>query len=509
MKLVRLNLIKIQKYNVHYLRSQLLLPNFNKNLTGKNKESPKKDRSDNETKSISCQILENNGFISDSTHSGHITYLPLGKRVLNKLTAIIRDEMNKISGQEIEMPSICDINLWNKTGRNELMGNELFRLNDRNQKKFCLCPTHEELVTTLVSKYSKLISNTCLGDNQSLRLYQITRKYRDESRPKHGLLRTREFLMKDMYSFHLSDSCVEKTYDEVCKSYEAIFNRLDLNYKKVNASVGAMGGKKSHEYHIESEVGEDKVYSCLKCSKSISADLINEKITNNEPFRQEDLCRLTDCCNELNNNQVLDHKRCIEIGHTFILGDRYTKCFPIDLVRNGKENSKNNNIVMGCYGIGVSRLLQASVDCHQLENHYPNWPLEIAPFQIAIIPARKGSKEEEKSQRLVKYLCEMFESNHLFKDDVYVDDRDWLTIGNRLVDTKLIGVPYIIVLGKCIHDEQLEIIINSTILQKALNKQTLNCHTRETAHVIKQLNNDYLYARKQSKLADYFRSQMN
>ena len=118
------------------------------------------------------------------------------------------------------MPALCDLSLWDLTGRNELMGSELFRLKDRHEKKLCLCPTHEEIVTNLVSKYSKLLSSYCFND--SLRLYQITRKYRDESRPKHGLLRSREFLMKDLYTFHINNACAEKTYENVCKAYETV-----------------------------------------------------------------------------------------------------------------------------------------------------------------------------------------------------------------------------------------------------------------------------------------------
>jgi prolyl-tRNA synthetase len=141
-------------------------------------------------------------------------------------------------------------------------------------------------VTSLVAKFSKIITNTMIGDElNSLRLYQITRKYRDESRPKHGLLRTREFLMKDMYSFHLSQECVEKTYAEVCKAYEAVFDRLDLKYNKVSASVGAMGGQKSHEFHVESEVGEDKIFSCPNCQKSVSIEFFKENTNSSDTVK--------------------------------------------------------------------------------------------------------------------------------------------------------------------------------------------------------------------------------
>jgi prolyl-tRNA synthetase len=191
---------------VHTLRSNFLIPVYN--MT----HGQAKTHHEGETQSVSHSILLENGFITDSTAAGFLTALPLGKRVLNKLTELVRFEMSRIGGQEIEMPTLCDLKLWKKTGRAELMGSELFTLKDRKQKEMCLCPTHEEILTSLVSDFSKKLPMHCLDANNSLRLYQITRKYRDESRPKHGLLRTREFLMKDMYTFHTTEQCVKKTY---------------------------------------------------------------------------------------------------------------------------------------------------------------------------------------------------------------------------------------------------------------------------------------------------------
>lgn len=214
----------LQKSHVHTLRSALLVPNSSRN-------APKTDK---ETKAISQLIMENNGFIVDSSLPGCLTQLPVGKRVLNKLTELIRFEMNTIGGQEIEMPALCDLSLWQQTGRAELMGSELFKLSDRKSKQLCLCPTHEEIVTSLVHHLGRALPSQSLNAKQSLRLYQITKKFRDESRPKHGLLRTREFLMKDMYTFHTNEKCVENTYSEVCAAYETIFDRLNLKYHKVS-----------------------------------------------------------------------------------------------------------------------------------------------------------------------------------------------------------------------------------------------------------------------------------
>ena len=476
--------------SVHFLRSQLFAPSF----LQPNKEKQTEKNTKNVNKSVSCTILESNGFISD-TGAGLITHLPLGKRVLNKLTDLIREEMNRINGQEIEMPSLSDLSLWSKTGRAELIGTELFKLTDRKEKQLCLCPTHEEIVTSLVSKFSLNLPATNLGESQSLRLYQITRKYRDESRPKHGLLRAREFLMKDMYTFHLSEKCVEKTYSDVCKAYETIFDRLDVPYLKTSASVGAMGGSKSHEYHVKSEIGEDRVFTCPNCKKSISADLVTE--SNSDKIELNKLCELLKCGNECRtSNKIIESQNCIEVGHTFILGDRYTKYFPI---KSGKD------VVMGCYGIGVSRLMQACVESRQVDGRFPDWPLEIAPFKVMILPAKSGSKSEEKSRKMTNYLIEMLQGNYLFKDDVLVDDRDWMSIGSRLIDAKLIGAPFVIVLGKSIENEEVEIVLNSKSAEKMMGKERVFCHSRETAHVLKQLINDYHYLNKQKKLANFFK----
>lgn len=482
-----MRLIQIQKRAVHYYsRSKLLIPNYG---------SESKHYQDDGSKSVSSAIMEKNGFFTDSGKTGLVTQLMLGKRVLNKLTSLIRQEMNHLDGQEIEMPSLSDLNLWKLTGRAEILKAELFTLKDRKGVELCLCPTHEEVVTSLVAKLSKILPHSTLNEHNALKLYQITRKYRDESRPKHGLLRTREFLMKDLYTFHLNDECANRTYEAVCKAYERILDRLDLDFVKATASVGAMGGKRSDEFHIVSSVGEDKVYTCGSCRKSISADLVAGAAQESQ-VSQEMVCAAVKCAQKLANGAKLEPKRCIEVGHAFILGDRYTKHFPVE------TNLKSNGVIMACFGIGVSRLLQACVEQHQLENRFPNWPLEIAPFRIGIVPAKEGSKEEEKSKNLVKYFSEMLDPH--YTDDIVVDDRTKLSIGSRLIDMKLLGVPYVITLGKHIHDEQAEIVINSTKIREAIKKDVVHCHTREVAVILKQISNDYFYMKKQKKVFNYF-----
>ena len=461
-------MLKIPSRRIHYLRSKLFIPNF----VQIEKENPK---GTNTSKSISSIIMEKNGFISGSKTSGLTTFLPLGKRVLNKITEIIREEMNKIGGQEISMPCLSDLSLWKKTQRDEIIGNELFKLEDRKKRQLCLCPTHEEIVTSLVANYSKSLNSKIFGEHQALSLYQITTKYRDEPQPKHGLLRGREFLMKDMYSFHLSDQCARNTYENVCKGYESILNRLDLKYIKVQASTGAMGGTMSHEYQVESPIGEDTIFECKECGKAVSNDMIDPNKGN-----IENMCDIFKCDNRKGTSVL--KKTSIEVGHAFILGDRYTKVFPF---------SSHEHVLMGCYGIGVSRLIQACVEFNQQNERYPNWPMQIAPFQVIIIPPKNGSKEEANGNVCVNKLLEEFSGQISFKDDILVDDRTDMSIGSRLIDAKLVGSRYIIVLGKLLNQNKVEIIINSKSIENVIKKESFVCSINDVLKTI--IKFDHLY----------------
>ena len=245
--------------------------------------------------------------------------------------------------------------------------------------------------------------------------------------------------MKDMYTFHTNELSAESTYEKVCRAYETLFDRLDLSFIRADASVGAMGGRKSNEYHIESEIGEDKIFSCPKCQKSISIDLVEaDALKENDQIEAKQLCEIIGCNHLVDDTTLIKPKRCIEIGHTFLLGDRYTKHFPIH-VKQKNGDLLNSAVTMGCYGIGVSRIMQACVESRHINKTYPDWPLDIAPFQIAIIPAKDGSKFENKSKKLVNYLYEMLDTNPVFKDDVLIDDRTGMTIGSRIIDAKLAG----------------------------------------------------------------------
>lgn len=241
------------------------------------------------------------------------------------------------------------------------------------------------------------------------------------------MLRAKEFLMKDLYSFDVDLEKARETYEAVSEQYVKIFNELKVPYVRIAADTGMMGGKTSHEYHIITPIGEDSILTCKACSKSINKELaLNDKIC--------------DKCADLEFQQG------IEIAHTFILEDRYTKLLKATYLN---KKGKPENIQMGCYGIGITRLIAASIELLSTENEI-RWPLALAPCKVCVIPPKEGSKEAAISDLGNDIYNQLV--SHL-KDDVAVDDRSNMTIGKRLMDMKKLGIPYIIVIGAKSVDE--------------------------------------------------------
>lgn len=259
-----------------------------------------------------------------------------------------------------------------------------------------------------------------------LRLYQITPKFRDELRPKFGLLRAKEFLMKDMYTFDVNLDEAKRTYDLVNEQYVKIFDHLELPFVKISADTGNMGGKISHEYHITTAIGEDSIISCAACSKAINTELAKDG-------------RICEKCSPDN----LLKQQGIEIGHTFILEDRYSKVLKATFLN---KIGKPENIQMGCYGIGVTRLVAAAIELLSSENEI-RWSHAIAPFKICILPPKEGSKEEAIVKSMSEEIYQSLVKFPSLADEVLLDDRISMTIGKRLKDVKKLGIPYIIVIG--------------------------------------------------------------
>lgn len=284
---------------------------------------------------------------------------------------------------------------------------------------YVLAPTHEEEVTRLVACHVESARQL------PLLLYQHGVKFRKEKRAKGGLLRLREFIMKDMYSFDSSLENARITYEKVCDAYGRIFKEMGLNVLQVEASCGDMGGHLSHEYHLKSEVGEDHLWRCESCDRAFNAELLTTADVRNCPH-----------CGT--SNRLVSIKG-IELGHAFLLGNRYSKVFGAAL-KNNPQGIKVP-LEMGCFGIGISRLVAAIAESEH-DEHGLRWPSSVAPYKIIIT----GGQNLAEDLPRVENLYEMLDQLHPGK--VLLDDRSHLGISWRLRDAHLLGIPSIVVLGK-------------------------------------------------------------
>ncbi len=497
--------------------------------------------------------------------SGLYNWLPLGLRVLRKVEAIVRDEMNKAGALEVLMPGVQPAELWQETGRWQKYGPELLRFKDRHEREFCLGPTHEEIITELAR--SELQSYKQLPIN----FYQIQSKFRDEIRPRFGLMRAREFLMKDAYSFHLDGDSLHQTYEQMYQSYSNIFNRCGLDFRAVQADSGSIGGNSSHEFHVLADSGEDAIafstesdfaanielaeavyagerlaptqemqkvatperktiqevseFLKVEPSQTIKTLIVNgvgdntvvalvlrgdhelneikaEKLaevaepltmacdnevkgatgcmpgsvgpvglmikvyvdraastlsdfvcgTNDDDFhytgvnweRDLPLGEVVDIRNIIEGDPSPDGKgtltiaRGIEVGHIFKLGKTYSEKMHADVL---DENGKSTTMTMGCYGIGVSRVVAAAIEQHH-DDKGIIWPAAIAPFQVALCPIQMKKSE------IVRETCErLYQELSAAGIDVLFDDRD-IRPGVMFADMELVGIPHRIVVGE-------------------------------------------------------------
>ena len=523
---------------------------------------------------ISHQLMLRAGLIRKLA-SGLYTWLPLGLRVLRKVEAVVRDEMDKSGAQEISMPVIQPAELWQESGRWEQYGPELLRIQDRHGRDFCLGPTHEEVVTELVRNEIKSYKQLPIN------LYQIQTKVRDEIRPRFGIMRSREFLMKDAYSFHADQASLEETYAVMHRAYSNIFTRLDLEFRPVIADTGSIGGSASHEFHVLADSGEDDIafsdsgsYAAnvemaealapaagrpqpaaelaevatpgvksieelaafLKIDPASSAKTLlvageeegqlvalvlrgdhqlnpikAEKIEGiaaplrlaseeearttcgagfgslgpvgleipvivdrsaacladfscganrddahftgvnwerDVPLgRVEDLRRVEEGDPSPDGTGRLQIKRGIEVGHIFQLGTKYSEAMGARVL---DETGRNITMIMGCYGIGVSRIVAAAIE----QNHDERgivWPASMAPFQLAIIPLNM-----QKSPEVASCAEELYAALLAAGVDVLMDDRNERP-GVKFADMELVGIPHRIVIGdRALADDKIE-----------------------------------------------------
>lgn len=364
-----------------------------------------------EAEVVSHRLMLRAGMIR-KVAAGIYTYLPLGLRVIRKVEQIVREEMNRAGAQELLMPMVQPSELWIESGRWGEYGKELLRFKDRGEREFCLGPTHEELITDLVRAEVKSYRHL------PQILYQIQTKFRDEIRPRFGLMRGREFLMKDAYSFDRDEESARVSYDKMGRAYHRIFERCGLEFKPVEAESGVIGGSFSQEFMVLAETGEDSLVACHSCDYAANVEKVKEGSS----------------CPR--GHGLLTTHRGIEVGHIFMLGTKYSEAMKAVIQdQNGKEVCP----VMGCYGIGVSRTAAAAIE----QNHDKKgiiWPLPLAPYQVHVIPVNDQSERVMITSELIYGTL----SN--LGVEVLIDDRSERP-GVKFNDADLIGIPYQIIIG--------------------------------------------------------------
>lgn len=523
---------------------------------------------------ISHQLMLRAGLIRKLA-AGLYSWLPLGLRVLRKVEAVVREEMDRAGGQEVSMPVVQPAELWHESGRWEQYGPELLRIHDRHDRDFCLGPTHEEVITELVRNEIKSYKQLPIN------LYQIQTKVRDEIRPRFGIMRSREFLMKDAYSFHSDQASLEATYDDMHQAYTTIFSRLGLDFRPVIADTGSIGGSGSHEFHVLAQSGEDDIafsdssdyaanvemaealapaeprpdaaaeltevatpgvktiedvaeFLALPVTSTVKTLVVEgeedgqlvalvlrgdqqlnaikaEKLAgvasplsmaeeasvvkacgagfgslgpvglslpvivdrgaaaladfccgaNRDGYhytgvnweRDTPLARIEDIREVVAGDPSPDGqgklliKRGIEVGHIFQLGCKYSEAMNARVLN---ENGKSIPMIMGCYGIGVSRVVAAAIE----QNHDDKgiiWPASMAPFQLAIIPLNM-----QKSEAVARCASELYEACLKAGMEVLLDDRNERP-GVKFADMELIGIPHRVVIGdRALADGQVE-----------------------------------------------------
>jgi len=391
-----------------------------------------------EAKIKSHQLMLRVGMIKQSS-SGIYSWLPLGLRIMKKIENIVREEQNNIGAQELLMPTIQSADIWKESGRYDDYGEEMLRIKDRQNREMLYGPTNEELITEIfrasIKSYKSLPQS----------LYHIQWKFRDELRPRFGVMRCREFLMKDAYTFDLSDEDAVKSYNKMYFAYLKTFKRMGLTAIPMAADTGPIGGNLSHEFVILAETGESKIYADKRIfeidTRNFNLDdsslgkMRNEFETyyavTDDKFNKGDFDKKV-----LQENQLIT--KGIEVGHIFYFGDKYSKPLnaSVDL-----QGGKKISVKMGSYGIGVSRLVAAIIEA-KFNNNIMKWPLSVSPYEVAIIPmiSKNDNSNLIKSQKIYKELIK-------HNIDVLLDDTDE-NISAKIKKFNLIGIPYQIIIGQ-------------------------------------------------------------
>ena len=401
-----------------------------------------------EAKIKSHQLMLRVGMIKQSS-AGIYSWLPLGLKVMKKIEQVVREEQNKIGAQEILMPTIQSSDIWKESGRYEDYGEEMLRIKDRQNREMLYGPTNEELVTDIfrgsVKSYKSLPQL----------LYHIQWKFRDEIRPRFGIMRCREFYMKDAYSFDINDEEALFSYNKFFLSYLKTFKRLDLKAIPMAADTGPIGGNLSHEFIILAETGESKIFtdkrifevdsSGSKLEKKSLEDLRNKfekfySVTDEKFDKEEFETKVTE------ENRLIT--KGIEVGHIFYFGDKYSKPMDgsVDL-----PGGKKDFVKMGSYGIGVSRLVGAIIEAkYDAKKEVMKWPISVAPYDISIIPMI--NKNDKSSLEKANKINLELEKNNI---ETLIDDTEE-NFSSKIKKMNLIGIPYQIIIGKQTENDLIE-----------------------------------------------------
>ena len=426
-----------------------------------------------EAKIKSHQLMLRTGMIKQSS-TGIYSWLPLGFKVMKKIEQIVREEQNKIGAQELLMPTIQSADIWKESGRYDDYGEEMLRIKDRQGKEMLYGPTNEELITEIfrasVKSYKSLPHL----------LYHIQWNFRDELRPRFGVMRCKEFFMKDAYSFDLSDEEAKKSYNKMFFAYLNTFKRLGLTAIPMAADTGPIGGDLSHEFVILAETGESKIYSDKKIfdidinkhnDSEISIKELREKYDSfyavtDDKFKKENFEKKVK-----KENQLVT--KGIEVGHIFYFGDKYSRPLrcSVDL-----QDGKKVDVKMGSYGIGVSRLVGAIIEA-KFYNNIMKWPTAVTPFDVAIIPSLQ--KNDKSNYLKAEKIYNLLRKNNI--DALFDDTDEHLSAKFKKFD--LIGIPYQIILGTKSTGDKFEFkeingktenLSSEEIKNKLLNKRNLN-----------------------------------
>ena len=390
-----------------------------------------------EAKIKSHQLMLRTGMIKQSS-AGIYSWLPLGFKVMKKIEQIVREEQNKIGAQEMLMPTIQSADIWKESGRYKDYGEEMLRIKDRQGREMLYGPTNEELITEIFR--SSIKSYKSLPQI----LYHIQWKFRDEIRPRFGVMRCREFYMKDAYSFDLDEQSAKNSYYKMFLAYLNTFRKLGLKAIPMSADTGPIGGDLSHEFIILAETGESKIYAD-KNILNIDPNKYNIEKKSLEKMISDysSMYAATDEKHDEKefNNKVKENSKLvtkgIEVGHIFYFGDKYSKPLKCSV---DNEDAMKINVKMGSYGIGVSRLVGAVIEANY-NNEVMKWPKTISPFECAILP-NLGKKTEE-NLNIADKIYKKLKSQNV---DVLLDDVSE-NMSSKFKKHDLIGIPFQIILG--------------------------------------------------------------